>query len=819
MRPSPAYHALQDRVNLKSATVAIKHKVDKNSSPYYLVTLKDSVVPLALNGRSFLPDGSAHLSFYQSYRQTELHGLSVYHFTWHGVCDDTSVALHLYYNHAGNFLYCQLKNRKNKERLDDPSTLEISHARQLYQQTGLEAANQVLAYANKKYIVAKAEAQSLMTTLEEASQQLTSRLPRYIALAKECLRAKQLKNHWTFGRLDPEATYLKNMLERQESFGLSSQQPVSANHAGLYKASTTQALSAANKTTGENKGKKKKNEKRQKPKENKQISIPRTLSSTLESLDDEITTLQIDYTAINAISHLELLQKKLAAISNETRPIPFDLEIKTFSDISQQYERMSEMLHEAALAGDFEAVKILAPQVHDIDMFRLLPIFLTRHVELCEYLLQHYNHWVNVFNGVALNFGEFERPLHILTIVLLKQSPNHLEMFTMLLRNGLDPSMTECVQKHILFYTVKLDAFEPMKALLENGINPDPSATVMRSSVERVTSKASLRRAKHRAIKGHGDLNLIIENKITPLHMAIGNVKPAMVELLLSYGASTSWRDENNFDALGIACCNTEQKSNPEIVQSLLKHGADINSKQSTGWDVTTVLLYSCQRQDLATIGLLLRSGANPNLGCNNKLEISGKIQNFRTTPLLKAITKMNVAAIELLLNQAIIPVSAVNRIRALACFLLIRHTQEIRLHPTLEIEANLTGVNDLKIYESLTKATDSFSSADKVSAIQTTFSRGKSHSKKRHYFDAAINFLATWLISEGETRKVAAKNCALFLKKLKFGGFVPVSVILNAVENFDPKTQVGNDAQDLLAKIEEPEASQNSNSAKNFNK
>ena len=93
---------------------------------------------------------------------------------------------------------------------------------------------------------------------------------------------------------------------------------------------------------------------------------------------------------------------------------------------------------------------------------------------------------------------------------------------------------------------------------------------------------------------------------------------------------------------------NQHRKSIPEeererraliAVEYLLKRGADINYQDKNG---ITALLSACHWEEYDMAELLLKKGANPNIGSNSN--------NFYTTPLLSAMFKNNIQIVNLLL-------------------------------------------------------------------------------------------------------------------------------------------------------------------------
>jgi len=91
----------------------------------------------------------------------------------------------------------------------------------------------------------------------------------------------------------------------------------------------------------------------------------------------------------------------------------------------------------------------------------------------------------------------------------------------------------------------------------------------------------------------------------TLLMLAAKKGRPEMVEALLRHGANPNSLDMEKHSALIIAAYLGSEK----IVRMLIEKGADVNTKDHDGW---TPLMFSAIRRGNPTLEILLNSGANP---------------------------------------------------------------------------------------------------------------------------------------------------------------------------------------------------------------
>jgi ankyrin repeat protein len=107
-----------------------------------------------------------------------------------------------------------------------------------------------------------------------------------------------------------------------------------------------------------------------------------------------------------------------------------------------------------------------------------------------------------------------------------------------------------------------------------------------------------------------------------PLEYAIYWSPVTFIEKLIKAGSDPNYEDDGGFPSI-IAALSTNRGDKMEIVQVLLKHGANPDCRGVNDW---TPLHYAVTIRDLSAISLLLASGVDPSLrtridDCSTALE------------------------------------------------------------------------------------------------------------------------------------------------------------------------------------------------------
>ena len=140
--------------------------------------------------------------------------------------------------------------------------------------------------------------------------------------------------------------------------------------------------------------------------------------------------------------------------------------------------------------------------------------------------------------------------------------------------------------------------------------------------------------------------------KWTALHIACRNSAKGqfstneMVEFLLKHGADPNVKDNYGYTPLHHASWYSNSESSLETVESLLRNGADPNAKDICGWTpLHWTSKYSNKLSSLETVEFLIRNGANPNastiIGCTPlhlASDYSNRYSSLTTVELLLRI-------------------------------------------------------------------------------------------------------------------------------------------------------------------------------------
>ena len=98
------------------------------------------------------------------------------------------------------------------------------------------------------------------------------------------------------------------------------------------------------------------------------------------------------------------------------------------------------------------------------------------------------------------------------------------------------------------------------------------------------------------------------------------SVKEFLKNNIIFFKDEINYQNEKGWTALMMACRNSNNYSNNEIVKLLLENGADPNLKDYNGWtSLMSACRYSNTDSNIETVKLLLENGADPNLKNNNE--------------------------------------------------------------------------------------------------------------------------------------------------------------------------------------------------------
>ncbi|XP_038154255.1 ankyrin repeat and SOCS box protein 15b [Cyprinodon tularosa] len=195
-------------------------------------------------------------------------------------------------------------------------------------------------------------------------------------------------------------------------------------------------------------------------------------------------------------------------------------------------------------------------------------------------------------------------PLHA-AAVLPKTEMLHVVLQVML---SIDTTLEEQTKdgETALTLATKAGWVENIKLLLQHGASPHNTNRRNESPLLIAVRQGSYD-SVYSLIMGGAFVEQVCLTKWTATHEAAKVGCPAILTLLLRYGAKVSVRDSHGVSAMGIAA----EHGKTEALEILIKHGGDVNVRASNG---DTVLYDASGSGNLDCVKLLLLHGANPNV-------------------------------------------------------------------------------------------------------------------------------------------------------------------------------------------------------------
>jgi len=195
-----------------------------------------------------------------------------------------------------------------------------------------------------------------------------------------------------------------------------------------------------------------------------------------------------------------------------------------------------------------------------------------------------------------------------------------LETIEALVATGADLDVEDNRGRTPLYYASWYGRPEITKYLLSKGADPAKGAAAKgyRNALHEAAYNGHVEVAE--ILIAHGmDVNCRTSAQHTPLHIAAWHRYPEMVRLLISKGADVDAQDRDKHTALTYYPSIIEKKNKEykEVVEILLDAGADIDHVDGHGG---TALLAACVLRSKEVVALLLKRGANPNLGDRDNL-------------------------------------------------------------------------------------------------------------------------------------------------------------------------------------------------------
>ena len=137
------------------------------------------------------------------------------------------------------------------------------------------------------------------------------------------------------------------------------------------------------------------------------------------------------------------------------------------------------------------------------------------------------------------------------------------------------------------------------------------------------------------------------EKKSPPLHVATQNDNPEIVQSLLEFGYDINEKDTRtdywSYKQNWTAIFDAASKPNSKVLELLIQNGAKVNQRND---QTVTPIHYAANGNSTNNVKILLHYGANPN----------AEIKPFHETPLLLAVWNRNVEMVKLLLENGADP-------------------------------------------------------------------------------------------------------------------------------------------------------------------
>ncbi|PSN49738.1 hypothetical protein C0J52_13121 [Blattella germanica] len=185
-------------------------------------------------------------------------------------------------------------------------------------------------------------------------------------------------------------------------------------------------------------------------------------------------------------------------------------------------------------------------------------------------------------------------PLH------LAAELGHSQPLKILLEHGVDPNLVTRDKKNSALHLASEGGYsECVSLLLSKGASADVRNYKGQSPLHLAAKAQSVECVELLLNEGSCDVNVIDNDKRSPLHSAVGKSLLAfeITETLLIWGAEVNQKDKYGYTPLHIAALNEQA----QCVETLLYHGADISAKTNGGTTALTIIV----RKTPASLGML----------------------------------------------------------------------------------------------------------------------------------------------------------------------------------------------------------------------
>ena len=229
------------------------------------------------------------------------------------------------------------------------------------------------------------------------------------------------------------------------------------------------------------------------------------------------------------------------------------------------------------------------------------------------------------------------------TLLMWVAQNGHNELVEVLIEAGADINTTSIQKMTALNYAINANKLDAIKLFIENGIDPDTVIDKYETTLLMWAARNGHNDLVEALIEAGADINTTSIQKMTALNYAINANNLDAIKLFIENGIDPDMViDKYETTLLMWAAKNGHN----ELVEVLIKAGADINKKDKIG---ESALITACFWEQPKIAKIIINAGGNVNI-----------TNNYGTTPLITAVKyKVNDEIIRLLLNASDINISA----------------------------------------------------------------------------------------------------------------------------------------------------------------
>jgi len=730
MRNSPAFTVVQQLP--RSSQVKTQNRVDRKRTTdgknyFHIAPKQTEYATFILGGVAYQSDLTRipHLSVYEKFEVKERSGLSVFHFTDYAFCEEVidqgpvaaaaaggdmperrvrhQVVIHVYFSQTGAHLSSQIKKESAQAEQGGAAAMAAASAastsdvvtltpveeaalrRHALQQVG-PAISEILQQVHQQADQARQKTDRGVAALESMPLRNPQERAAYLRKVKLCIRDLEALNAVSFTRSDSRLLWMRTLVASRPD-----QQAVSVAAASSSAALFSEpAAAAAGKARSDSDSEDEvaasaaSAATRPRPKpataQQRASDLKRRITAQIKAVDERLQALEADAgkdEVAKAIEKHRLLQDKIPLIAEGGKHIFDGVVQRTFQAIHAHHGVMQALFKEKAIAGDLDAVKALIAFVDDIDADFFIDFVLSNHVEVIEYVIQHFDESIIFLNQYAYPLSDEGAITQLKNIPLMYKvitMPDGLPLFRMLLQCGADPNFTgdegTAQIGSLLSVAASQGLVEHARALLLHGASLYPQLVLV---TEKVVSNLSARQVKsqnaqlvrqfHQA-RRHGRLmgTPLKSMPFDPIQVAITAGQEDIVKLFIEFGIDLSRKLDQGFDALGAACCVEGREANQGVVGTLLAAEVDVNAVQGNG---DSALGYQVERNNYDIATLLSQAGASPNFSRKIPITLGQERTEVLCSIFLKAVVRRDERFVQMFLENPVNPVDVYSFVAA----------------------------------------------------------------------------------------------------------------------------------------------------------